>query len=166
MEELKIGTVTWNLAWRDGYGVSYGMLGLRQCCSEDRDGTRGLICFLFSFVFNWKIIALQYCVSFCHTSTWISHKYAYVPSLLNLPPIQLSIPPSRSSPGPSFGFLVSFSKFPLAIYFAYGNVYVSMLLPQFVPPSPSLTMSTSLFCLRLHFCPVNRFISTIFVDII
>jgi len=52
MEELKIGTVTWNLAQRDGYGVSYGMLGLRQCCSEDRDGTRGLICFLFSFVFN------------------------------------------------------------------------------------------------------------------
>ena len=38
------------------------------------------------FIFSWKIIALQYCVGFCHTSTWISRQYTYVPSLLNLPP--------------------------------------------------------------------------------
>ena len=25
--------------------------------------------------FNWRVIALQYCVSLCHTSTWISHRY-------------------------------------------------------------------------------------------
>ena len=35
------------------------------------------------FIFDWRIIALQYCVGFCHTATWISHKYTYVPSLLN-----------------------------------------------------------------------------------
>ena len=39
------------------------------------------------FIFNWRIIALQCCVAFCHTSTWIIHKYIYVPSSLNLPPI-------------------------------------------------------------------------------
>ena len=38
------------------------------------------------FSFNWRIIALQYCVGFCHTSTWISHRYIHVPSFLNLPP--------------------------------------------------------------------------------
>ena len=27
------------------------------------------------FIFNWRIIAWQYCVGFCHTSTWISHRY-------------------------------------------------------------------------------------------
>ena len=37
------------------------------------------------FIFNWKIIALQYCVGFWNT-TWISHRYVYIPSLLNLPP--------------------------------------------------------------------------------
>ena len=37
-------------------------------------------------IFNWRIIALQYCVCLSHTSTWISHKYTYVPSLLNLSP--------------------------------------------------------------------------------
>ena len=26
------------------------------------------------FIFNWRIIALQYCVGFCHISTWISHR--------------------------------------------------------------------------------------------
>ena len=27
------------------------------------------------FFFNWRIIALQYCVGFCHITAWISHKY-------------------------------------------------------------------------------------------
>ena len=35
-------------------------------------------------------------------------------------------------------------QFPLAIYFTYGNACVSMLLSEFVPPSPSRTVSTSL----------------------
>ena len=43
--------------------------------------------FFFKFCFiNWRIIALQYCDGFCHVSTWISHRYTYVSSLLNLPP--------------------------------------------------------------------------------
>ena len=42
--------------------------------------------------FNWKIIALQNFVVFCQTSTWISHRYTYIPSLLNLPPLSLPIP--------------------------------------------------------------------------
>ena len=45
-----------------------------------------LLIFSNVFIFNWRIIALQYCVGFCHTSTWISHRYTYAPSLLNLPP--------------------------------------------------------------------------------
>ena len=36
-------------------------------------------CFFFKFIFNWRIITLQYCVGFCHTSTWISHRYTHVP---------------------------------------------------------------------------------------
>ena len=41
------------------------------------------------YFFNWRIIALQNFVVFCQTSTWISHRYTYVPFLLNLPPISL-----------------------------------------------------------------------------
>ena len=41
--------------------------------------------FKICFFFNWRLTALQYCIGFCHISTWISHRYMYVPSLLNLP---------------------------------------------------------------------------------
>jgi len=40
---------------------------------------------------------------------------------------------------------VLYSNFPLAIYFTCGNVYISGLLSQFVPPSPAFAVSTSLF---------------------
>ena len=33
------------------------------------------------FNFNWKVIALPNFVVFCQISTWISHRYTYVPSL-------------------------------------------------------------------------------------
>ena len=38
------------------------------------------------FIFNWRIIDLQHCAGFRHTSTRISRKHMYVPSLLHLPP--------------------------------------------------------------------------------
>ena len=47
--------------------------------------------------FYWKIIALQYCVGFCHISTWISYRYTYVPSLLNPLPSASSFHHSRLS---------------------------------------------------------------------
>ena len=73
--------------------------------------------------------------------------------------------PSRSSESPGLSSLCSYSKFPPAIYFPYGSVYVSMILSPFRPPSPSSTVSTTLFsCLHLHCCPANKFISTIFLD--
>ena len=47
----------------------------------------------FSFIFfYWRTITLQYYNGFCHTSTWIGHRYTYVPSLLNSPPTSLPIP--------------------------------------------------------------------------
>ena len=42
------------------------------------------------FMFNWRIIALQYCVGFRHTTTCIRPMYTYVPSLSNLPPTHCS----------------------------------------------------------------------------
>ena len=56
------------------------------------------ILFIFSFFwstlfFNWRIVALQNFVVFCQTSTWISHRYTYVHSLLNLPPVSRPTPP-------------------------------------------------------------------------
>ena len=51
-----------------------------------------ILCILFfNLFFNWRIIALQHSVVFCHTSIRISHRYIHVPSLPNLPSISLPI---------------------------------------------------------------------------
>ena len=44
----------------------------------------------FFFIFNWSIIALLCCVSFCCITTSISYKHTYIPSFLSLPPTQPS----------------------------------------------------------------------------
>ena len=38
---------------------------------------------------------------------------------------------------------MQYSNFPLAICFTYGNVYISVLLSQFIPPSPSPAVAIS-----------------------
>ena len=53
--------------------------------------------------------------------------------------------PSRLSQSTCFGFRESQIKLPLAIYFTYGNVYVSVLFSPIIPPSPSPTVCKSLF---------------------
>ena len=42
--------------------------------------------------FNWRLIILQYCSGFCHTSTWISHGHTSVPHPETVPPTSLPIP--------------------------------------------------------------------------
>ena len=39
--------------------------------------------------FNWRIITLQNCDGFCHTSVWIGHRYTCVPFILNTLSISL-----------------------------------------------------------------------------
>ena len=46
------------------------------------------------FLFKGRIIALRCCAGFCHTLTWISHRYSQVPSLLSLPPPVSPVLPS------------------------------------------------------------------------
>ena len=53
-------------------------LGMWLCCHLIQ-----LTLFFFIYFLNWRIIALQNFVVFCRISTWISHRYTYVPSLLN-----------------------------------------------------------------------------------
>ena len=93
-------------------------------------------------IFNWRIIALEYCVSFCHISTWISHRHTYIPSLLNLSPTSHH---SRLAQGSGLISVHHIENSHRLSSFTYGYVYVSMLLSQFVPPSPPPPMSLSLF---------------------
>ena len=42
-----------------------------------------ILCFsflFFSFIFiSWRLVTLQYCSGFCHTTTWISHGFTCIP---------------------------------------------------------------------------------------
>jgi len=58
------------------------------------------------------------------------------------PPVSHLIPPLLVAMEPWYEFPESYSKFPLAVYFTYVSVYVSMLLWPFIPPSPSYTSPT------------------------
>ena len=81
-------------------------------------------------------------VSVCCTMKLINYMYAYIPPFwTSLPP-----PPSHASrSSQSIELPVLYTSFPLAIYFIHHSVYMSMLLSQFNPLSPSPSVSTSPF---------------------
>ena len=91
--------------------------------------------------------------------------YPHIPSLLHLLPT-LPIPPLQVDTKHRADLPVLCGCFPLAIYFTFGNVYMSVLLSHFVPAYPSPSLCPQVHTLRLHLysCPVTRFISTIFLD--
>ena len=70
---------------------------------------RSNIFFFKKSVFYWRITALQYWFGFCRTSKWISRRYTYVPSLLNLPPTLFR--PSRQLQSPCLSSLSPTASF-------------------------------------------------------
>ena len=124
-------------------------------------------CFHFQLfvnkIFYCKIFTLQYCADFCHTSTWISHRYTYVPSLLNLSAIPHPIPPSRLSQSTRLSSLCH-SKSPLSILYMVIFMFPCCSLNLSHLLHPTLCPQVCSLCLNLHCCPENRFISAMFLD--
>ena len=87
----------------------------------------------------------------------------------------LPILPLWLSQSTDFRFLASYIIFPLAVCFTYGDVYVSVLFSQIIPPSTRLKRPSSsspfphcvqslLLSLSLLCSPANRTINTIFLE--
>ena len=90
-----------------------------------------------------RTTALRYCVGLCRTSAGISHRYTYVQSLLNPSPTSTPLGCHRA-----LDWAPCFTEQILPGYlFCIWNVYIAMLFSQFIPLSPSPTVSTSLFTL-------------------
>ena len=129
------------------------------------------VCVCVCVCFNWRIIALQCCVGFCHTTVWISPNCVCVCVCMCM----YSLPCEPPSPLPSHsklsrsqaGLPLLYSSCPLAGCFTHDSAHMSVPLSQFVPPSSSPTVFTVCsLCLHLHSFPANRFISTVFLDFI
>ena len=92
--------------------------------------------------------------------------YPHITSLLCLPPT-LPIPPRQVVTKHCADLSVRCSCFPLAIYFKFDSIYMSMLLSHIVPayPSPSPCPQVHSVCLCLYPCPDPRFIRTSFFQI-
>ena len=111
--------------------------------------------FKYKFIyFNWKLITLQYCIGFCHTSTWIRHGYTRVPH----PEPPSPYHPSGSSQCTSPKHPVSCIKPGLAIHFIYDIIHVSIPFSQIIPPSPSPSPTESK---RLFYTSVSLLLSHI-----
>ena len=76
------------------------------------------------FFFNWRIIALQNFVVFCQTSTWLSHRYPYIPSLWTSP-----FHPSRLIQSPWVSWAIQ--QIPV------GYLFYILLFPYILPLLPS-----------------------------
>ena len=107
--------------------------------------------FLKFIYFNWRMIALQYWLGFCHISTWISHRYTYVPSLLNLPPTPTPSHSSRLSQSTSLSSL-SHTANSHWLSTLQRVVYMLPHCSLSVPPSPSTHLPTCVHKSVLYVC--------------
>ena len=82
--------------------------------------------------------------------------YTYIPIS---PPSSVSLPRLYVVTKHQADLPVLCGCFPLAIYFTFGSVHISMPLSHFIPayPSPSLCPQVHSLCLCLYSCPAPRF---------
>ena len=87
--------------------------------------------------------------------------YPHIPSLLRLPPT-LPITPLQVFTKHRADLPVLCGCFPLAIYFTFRSVYMSLPLSHFIPayPSPTPCPQVHSLSLRLYSCLAPRFIRT------
>ena len=108
------------------------------------------VSFLILFFFNWRIIALQHCVGFFHTLTWISHMS---PHFWMSFPSPTSSHPSRLLQNPSLSSLshAANSHWTSILHMI---VYIPMLLSPLVPhslsyPHPQIHKSVLYVCVSI-----------------
>lgn len=113
------------------------------------EGNLYLPIFCNLFLSNWRIIALRDCASFWQASTWISHGYTYIPSLL----LPHSTPPGyHRVPGLSS-----------LCHTANPGYLLNMVMGMF--PSSSLSSSHPLFPPCVHKSVLHVCISTVVLQV-
>ena len=114
-----------------------------------KPGAMRRVFFFVSFL-NWRIIALQCCDGFCHTSTWFSHRYIYAPPSWTSLPLPIPSHPSRLSQSTRFSSLChTANSHWLSILHMVMYMFQCYSLYSSHPLLPSI-MSTSLFSMSVE----------------
>ena len=108
---------------------------------------------LFIYWVNWRIMALQCCVSFRCTAAWRSHKY--ISSSSGAPPILLLWVSTEH--GAELPLL--YWNFPLASYFIHGHVHMPICPSSLSPTVPAISILFKF--ILLHGCVIDCFTSVL-----
>ena len=136
--------LSWRIPWTEAPGrlQSMGSQGVGHDWATNNKCEWGFL-FLKNCLFNWRLITILWWLLPCIDMNQ-PQVYMCPPSWTPLP-LPSPLHPSGLSQCTSFQCPVSSIEFGLVIYFIYGNIHVSMLFSQIIPPSPSPTESKSLF---------------------
>ena len=115
--------------------------------------------------FNWRLITLQYCSVFCHTSTWISHGCICVPhpeppSHLPPHPILQGYPSAPILSALSQALNLDWRSSSHMVIYMFQCYSLKLSHPCLLPQSPKVcSLHLCLFC-----CLAYRVIVTIFLN--
>ena len=120
--------------------------------------------YLFIY-FNWRLIILQYCYSFCHTFTWISHgctcgPHPEAPSHLLPHPIPQGHPSAPALSTLSHALSLDWQSVSHIVIYMFQCYSLKSSHPRLLPQSPKVcSLHLCLFC-----CLTYRVIVTIFLN--
>ena len=121
--------------------------------------------FLFIYLFNWRLITLQYCGGFCHPLTWISHgcrcvPHPDLPSHLPPHPIPQRHPSARALSALPHALNLDWRSVSHMVIYMFQRYSLKSSHPRLLPQSPKVcSLYLCLFC-----CLAYRVIITIFLN--
>ena len=126
-----------------------------------------ILFFIYLFIFNWRLITLQYCSGFCHTLTLISHGCTCVPhpdppSHLLPHPIPQGHPSAPGLSTLSHASNLDWRSISYMIIYMFQCYSLKSSHPHLLPWSPKLCS----LHLCLFYCLTYRVIVTIFLNFI
>ena len=98
---VKLGIVFLGMSWGEHCRTDGGTVGCCQCLRLLELSSLPFLAYGFLFFLKMYLFVLigrwlQYCDGFCHTSTWIGHRYTWLPSPFEAP---RHLPPHPIHPG-------------------------------------------------------------------
>ena len=117
--------------------------------------------FFFFIYFNWRLITLQYCGSFCHIFTWISHGCTCVPH-----PTLQGHPSASALSTLSHSSNLDWQSVSHMIIYMFQCYSLSSSHPHLLPQSPKdCSIHLYLFCSLAYRVIITIFLNSIYMHL-